>query len=123
MKDAILRPKDKTVTGTIKGLPRHVRFMFLIAGLTVFKNNLSLLTTTPGGGDGSRMSITALRVSSAVLLQSNRNIMLHFNGLSWFVPVAESIASLHSPNMSVLFYEMCLGSPIKDSVLSLCALN
>lgn len=32
------------------------------------------------------MSTTALRVSSEVLLQSNRNIMLHFNGLSWSVP-------------------------------------
>lgn len=73
------------MTGTIKGLLRHPRFMFLIPGLRIFKNNLSLLTTTPDGRHGSIMSTIALRVSSEVLLQSNRNIMLHFNGLSWFV--------------------------------------
>lgn len=39
-----------------------------------------------GRGYGSIMSTTALRVPSEVWLQSNRNIMLHFNGLSWFVP-------------------------------------
>lgn len=76
----------KTMTGTIKGVLRHPRFMLVIPGLTSFKNNLSLLTTPDGGGYGSIMSTTALRVPSEVWLQSNRNIMLHFNGLSWFVP-------------------------------------
>lgn len=108
------------MNGTNKGHPRHLRFVFLIPGLTIFKNNLSLPTTTPGGGcDGSIMSITALRVSSAALLQSSCCILMACLGL--FL-VAESIASLHSPNMSALFLRDVFGKSYKRfSPKSVCA--
>lgn len=79
-KDDHWRSHLKTTTGTKK---KDLCFSFLdwwsLKIACHFHNNSRW-------GEGSIMSITALRVSSKVWHQSNRNIMLHFNGLSWFAP-------------------------------------
>lgn len=50
---------------------------------TAWTAKVSLLTTR--WGCWSLMGNAALRVASEVLLQSNKNILLHFNALSKFV--------------------------------------
>lgn len=73
------------------------------------------------------MGLLALRLSSEALPQSNRNIMLHFNALSYFVfHLREHLPAYICQKCQhfFFFYGKCSrGILIKDSVWSLFGLN
>lgn len=77
--------------------------MFLIPGLTIFKNKLSLVTTSP---DGVMEALCPVLLSESLLKscfnQTRTPCCILMACLGLFL-VAESIASLHLPNMSALF--------------------